>query len=68
MVKGPVKANDIEVRIIVGNIPVLEDAVNQWISNAPGEIMVHDIIYQHASGASSDSGKASVIIVFGKKK
>ena len=67
MVKGPVKANDIEVRVIVGNISVLEDAVNQWLSNAPGDIMVHDIIYQHA-GASSDSGKASVIIVFGKKK
>jgi len=67
MVKGPVKANDIEVRVIVGNISVLEDAVNQWLSNAPGDIMVHDIIYQNIPGASGDSGKASVIIVFGKK-
>ena len=68
MVKGPVKANDIEVRVIVGNISVLEDAVNQWLSNAPGDIMVHDIVCQHIGGASGDSGKASVLIVFGKKK
>ena len=67
MVKGPVKANDIQVQIILSNISVLEDAVNQWLSNAPGDIMVHDIVYQYFGGASSDAGKASVLIVFGKK-
>ncbi len=67
MVKGPVKANDIQVQVILSSISVLEDAVNQWLSNAPADIMVHDIIYQYISGASSESGKASVLIVFGKK-
>ena len=67
MVRGPVKANDIEVRIIVGNISILEDAVNQWLSNAPADIVIHDILYQHFGGTTDTSGKASVIIVIGKK-
>ncbi len=67
MVKGPVKANDIQVEIILSNISVLEDAVNEWLSNAPADIMIHDIMYQHSAGASNEPGKASVLILFGKK-
>lgn len=67
MLKGSVKANDIQVQIILSNISVLEDAVNDWLSNAPADIMVHDITYQHSAGVSNEPGKASVIIVFGKK-
>ena len=63
MLKGSVKANDIQVQIIISNLAVLEDAVNQWLSNAPADIMVHDMIYQ----PGSDSVKASVVIIFGKK-
>ena len=64
MLKGPIKASDIQVQIIVSSVSVLEDAVNQWLTNAPADIVVHDIIYQ----PGSDSGKASVLIIFGKKK
>ncbi len=67
MLKGPVKANDIQVNVIVSNISVLEDAVNQWLSNAPADILIHDILYQPFGSATDASGKASVIIVFGKK-
>ena len=65
---SPVKANDVQVHIIIGNVSVLEDAVNQWLSNAPSDIYVHEILYQHFSSAADASGKASVIILFGKKK
>lgn len=67
MIKSPVKANDIQVNVIISNISVLEDAVNQWLSNAPADILIHDILYQHLGSVADASGKASVIIVFGKK-
>jgi len=68
MVIGPVKAKDVQVHIITGNVSVLEDAVNQWLSNAPADIFIHEVLYQHFSSTSDAPGKASVIILFGKKK
>ena len=67
MLKTPVKAKDIQVQIITSKINVLEDAVNQWLSNAPDDVMVHEIICQHYHGETGDAAKASVIVVFGKK-
>lgn len=69
MIKVPPKANDVQVKIIVSNIAVLEDAVNQWLTNAPADIAIHEILYQHFdfAAAADSSGKASVIILFGKR-
>lgn len=67
MIRGPVKANDVQVHIIIGTVSVLEDAVNQWLSNAPGDIYIHEVLYQHFSSTADSPGKASVIILFGKK-
>ena len=68
MLKGPTKANDIQVQIISSKVSVLEDAVNQWLSNAPVDIVVHDIVCQHHPSEAGEAAKASVLIVFGKKK
>ena len=38
---GPVKAKDVQVHIINGNVSVLEDAVNQWLTNAPADVFIH---------------------------
>ncbi|MBU2608193.1 MAG: hypothetical protein KKF26_02635 [Chloroflexi bacterium] len=67
MIKIPPKASDVQVKIIVSNIAVLEDAVNQWLTNAPADIAIHEILYQHFAAAADSSGKASVIILFGKR-
>ncbi|MFC2122944.1 hypothetical protein ACFLRP_04580 [Bacteroidota bacterium] len=67
MAKIPPKANDAQVKIIVSNISVLEDAVNQWLTNAPASMVIHEILYQHFATAADSSGKASVIILYSNK-